>query len=121
MKEWLKLQFEAWIERREHHRLCETCEVLKEQLFISNTEKAKLLEQLIELTNPAKIEATPVEDYKPIQPKIVPWHIKKQMLEAESRAEAKILRDQKVNTKVDDLEEEVMKLAEEKLVGENNG
>ncbi len=118
MIEWIKLQFEAWIERRIQAKQCLTCEVLKEQLFIINTEKAKLLEQLIELTNPARPVEAIIEEYKPIMPKIVPWHIKKNMLEADARAEAEILRKKK---ETEDLEAEVMKLADEKLVGENNG
>jgi len=121
MSEWLRQQFELWIERREARRLCAGCEILKEQLFRANNEKTQLLNQLIELTNPAKPIDTPIEEFKPIKPKMVPWHIRKSMLEAESRAEAKILKDQAPKQEVNDLEAEVMKLADEKLKEADNG
>lgn len=112
--EWLKLKFDEWIERREKRRECTSCETLREQLFIANNEKQKLLEQLIEINNP-KAAVQEEKEFEPIQPRIVPWHIKRRMLEAESRKEAELLKVKKeeISEANQKLEEEVMKLSNE--------
>lgn len=121
---WLKEQFELWLERREEARKCQTCEVLKEQLYIANNEKQKLLDQIIELTNPKELPQAEQQTFEPIKPRIVPWHVRKQLLEAEAREQARLLRDasnpdiQKSNQ---ELEDELLKIAEENDKRINNG
>ena len=34
------------------------------------------------------------EDTKPVQPRIVPWHVRKKMLEEQDRAEARVIAEQ---------------------------
>jgi hypothetical protein len=118
MIDWLKQQFESWIERRAQRRECLSCNTLRDQLFIANNEKQKLLESLIELTNPKQPELVKQEEFKPIPGKMIPWHLKKQMLEAESRASAKIAKERaaELGEANDDLEDELLKMADGKGV-----
>lgn len=71
--------------------ICKSCETLKQQLEIANFEKEKLLNRLLE--KPIVEEAPVQNELKPIQPRTVPWHVRKQMLENESRESARLLRD----------------------------
>lgn len=61
----------------------------------SNYEKNKLLQQLLELVHPKPEEVTTAPLPKPIMPKVVPWKVRQQMLETESRQQARILADKK--------------------------
>ena len=72
---------------------CETCEVLKMELASVKQERNMLLSNIL---NP-KQEATPEkaedpdEPLKSLRPVHVPWRVKQQHMEAESRATARIL------------------------------
>ncbi len=70
---------------------CQTCEVLRTQLDESNRERRELLHKLL-----TKDQAEPVaekeEEYVPIQPQFVPWRVRQQMLEAEDRKKAELLK-----------------------------
>jgi len=70
---------------------CATCEVLREQLDESNRERRELLTRLLDKANP---EPSPIEkeEYKPIQPQFMPWRVRQQMLEAEDRKQAELMR-----------------------------
>ena len=92
---------------------CPTCESLRTQLERVQAENARLMNHII---NPPQPE-TPTEAPQmpqPIPPRTVPWNIRRQMLEAEDREKAKILR-----RKEDELESENEQL--EKEVGVENG
>jgi hypothetical protein len=70
---------------------CNTCEVLREQLANSERERRELLNRLLE---PSKSEPPPTaqEDYKPVTPQFIPWRVKQQMLEAEDRQKAALMK-----------------------------
>lgn len=78
--------------RRESKSYCKSCETLREQLNVANHEKKVLLDQILYKPEKpvAEIEKAPV----PITPKIVPWKVQREILEAEDRAKAKIIRQQ---------------------------
>lgn len=79
---------------------CETCEVLKEQITHERYEKERLLKYILE-TPPERTHVernNEMEEPEPIKPKIIPWNIQRQMLEAEDRKQAQLLREQKENT-----------------------
>lgn len=83
---------------------CESCETLKMQLSIANDDKARLLDRLLQKPEPeARIDTT---ELKPIIPRHVPFAVRKQMLEAEDRERARLMRDAPKIT-VDDLEKEL--------------
>ena len=83
---------------------CETCEVLRIQLEKSERERVDLLHRLI---NKEEKPEPPVEmgDMQPVKPQYIPWRIKQQMLEAEDRRRAEILKNRE--KEIDDLEKEL--------------
>lgn len=89
-----------------HDRECPSCTTLREQLTNANYEKERLLSLIIEKNSPERIQ-TPME---PIRPKdsFVPWNVRRQMLEVEDRAKARIMKEN-----ADNLEKE-MGIASEK-------
>jgi len=82
---------------------CETCEILREQLHKSDAERRDLLLRLLE---PVKAEPPSApEEHVPITPQFTPWRVKQQMLEAEDRVKAKLMKDR--TKEIADLEKEV--------------
>lgn len=74
-------------EKYERAHVCQSCEVLKSQLDRANREKDQLLREL--LADDIKNETQPAaEAPQPVNPRLIPWKIKQQQLEAEDRAEA---------------------------------
>jgi hypothetical protein len=71
---------------------CETCEVLREQLAKSESERRDLLHRLID---PVKTEPpqTKEEEFKPITPQFTPWRVRQEMLEAEDRKKATLMKE----------------------------
>ena len=88
---------------------CETCEILRESLYKSEAERKELLYRLLDKdkTEPPSIEQ---EELKPIQPQFIPWRVKQQMLEAEDRKKAQLMRDKA--KEIEELEKE-LKVGEE--------
>ena len=88
-------------------RICPSCETLQKQLEIANHEKERLLDKLLE--RPEK----PIETGPPMQmtrPKTIPWNVRRQMLEAEDRKRAELLRNApkpQPAESVEDLEKEL--------------
>ena len=83
---------------------CDTCEVLRERLAQSDAERRDLLSRLLDRDKP---EPSPVEkeELKPVQHQFVPWRVRQQMLEAEDRKKAELMR--KKSEEIDKLEEEL--------------
>ena len=90
-------------------QVCETCEVLRQQLHKSELERRELLHKLID---PPKAEpVVEQEEPVPITPQFVPFRVKQQMLEAEDRQRAKLMRDKSneiQKSRVDALEKELL-------------
>jgi len=82
---------------------CESCEILRMQLAESNAERKDLLHRLLDKEKPEPPSAP--EEHVPITPQFTPWRVKQQMLEAEDRAKAKLMRDR--SKEIADLEKEV--------------
>jgi hypothetical protein len=78
------------------------------QLAIVNAEKQQMLNVLLEKPK-IEIEVPKIEIPESVKPKLVTWNMRRQMLEAEDREKAKILRQKA---------EETAKL--EKELGVNN-
>lgn len=70
---------------------CSTCEVLRTQLDESNRERRELLNRILDKGKPEPLP-TEVEEQKPIQPQFIPWRVRQQMLEAEDRKKAELMR-----------------------------
>ena len=69
---------------------CDSCETLRHQLEVVNYEKEKLLDKLLDKEFPIEKIRDKVE-YE--QPKLVPWAIRKELLEQEDRIKAKLMRE----------------------------
>lgn len=85
IREWVRIRQD----KRDH---CKSCDILQEQLSNALAREQRLLAML----NQPKVVEVPVEvpqEFQPIKQKATPWHIKRQLLEAEDRARALALRD----------------------------
>jgi hypothetical protein len=85
-------------------RRCEACEILREQLTKSERERSELLHRLLDKDKSEPPPATQ-EEYKPITPQFTPWRVKQQMLEAEDRKKAQLMRDKA--KEIEELEKEL--------------
>lgn len=74
---------------------CDTCEVLRHQLDESNRERRELLNRLLDKDKPEPVEKEK-EELKPLGPQFVPWRVRQQMLEAQDREQARLLREKKL-------------------------
>ena len=90
-------------EELEYARVCLSCETLRAQLEISRLENKRLLDRILEKPEPEAPRA-PVEISVP---KNIPWNVRKQMLEAEDRERARLLRQAPKPESVEDLEKEL--------------
>lgn len=76
------------------------------QLSVSNQSNERLMNRLLEKPEPeVKVINTPQETPKPRGP--IPWGVKRQMLEAEDREKAKLLRTAAKPIPTEDLEKEL--------------
>jgi uncharacterized Zn finger protein (UPF0148 family) len=72
--------------------VCPVCEVLREQLHKSESERKELLQRA--LAPPSQpIEPETKEEFKPLTPQFVPWRVRQQMLEAEDRQKAHLMKE----------------------------
>ncbi len=90
-------------EEREDSMVCESCETLKQQLEIANYEKKQLMDRILE--KPA-LESKP-ELREVTVPRAVPWPVRRQMLEAEDREKARLMREAPKPVSTEDLEKEL--------------
>jgi hypothetical protein len=90
-----KLRLEE--ERNERLELCPSCEVLKTALAQEKLEKTKILEKLLALTERPTPEPERTVAPEPIEvgprAKHVPFAVRRQMLEAEDREQARLLKE----------------------------
>lgn len=74
-------------ERLENDRVCQSCENLNRQLAVTN-------EIINKLVSPKNVEPLTEQAPPVITPqRNLPWHVKRQMMEAEDREKAKALRN----------------------------
>lgn len=98
MWNWLR----EWYEIREVR--CKSCETLIKQLEIANYEKKQLLDRILE--KPTIIEKSPTNEVI-IPPRNVPWNVRRQMMEAEDREKARLMREVAKPISTEDLEKEL--------------
>ena len=77
------------IEEREESKTCSSCETLIRQLEIANHEKQLLLDRLLKEPTVELPKSLP-DKYDP--PRQIPWAVRRQMLEAEDRRRAQIMK-----------------------------
>lgn len=82
----------TYLEKRNESKedaVCESCETLKLQLEIANYEKDRLLNRLLE--KPEVVESKAPQEMS--KPRMISWKVRQQMLEAEDRKRAQIMRE----------------------------
>jgi hypothetical protein len=96
-KSWIHHLFNPHCPECEQLSSCKSCETLEKQLAQSNYEKEMMLRSI--LTPQSKeintINETESDDISAIQPKFIPWNVRRQMLESEDRQKAMLLKKQK--------------------------
>lgn len=105
---------EHCLDERETNRICQSCETLKSQLTSANYREEQLLARILELTNPVKPEPRQIEVPQELKPRNVSWQVRRQMLEENDRAQAKVIAenrkqvsDIKAKVSVQELEKEL--------------
>ena len=79
-----------YLEKQCELKYCESCEILKTQLAITNDEKRRLLDSILE--KPEKEEAIDTSNMKPIPTlRHANWNVKREFLEREDKKQAQIL------------------------------
>lgn len=80
-------------EEAQDKSICQSCETLKHQLEIANYEKRQMLDTILRMGSPQP-QSVPVRIEVPesIKSRTIPWVVRKQMLEAEDREKAKLMR-----------------------------
>jgi hypothetical protein len=71
---------------------CASCELLRAQLELCNTERKELLTRLLDKNNDREAPVD-TKNLQPIHSSYVPWRVRQQMLETEDREKAKLLRE----------------------------
>ncbi len=80
--------YREYREIKNETQICQTCEVLKQQVDILGIENRTLINKLTETKSEV---VQPIENPEPIRPRFVPWNVRRQALEAESRRAAQVL------------------------------
>ena len=91
-------------EERQENKYCESCDTLKAQLALANIERDKLLNRIL---NPPPIEPerSTAPEPQAVKPRMVPWNVRRAMLEQEDREKAKLMRE--APQPIEKLEEEL--------------
>lgn len=93
-------------EEREDSRVCPSCETLRQQLEIANHQNKQLLDRILEKPAPEP-ERKFTTDEKVAVPRTIPWNVRRQMLEAEDREKARLMRNAPKPESTEDLEKEL--------------
>jgi|SRR6185295_4826251 len=98
MIKWLHHLFnphcdECRLEKQEN-KICSSCETLKLELEAERYNNRQLLDSVLKHLNPEPVVA-PVVEEKQYVPRAVSWRVKKEMLEAEDRRAAQVMKQKK--------------------------
>jgi hypothetical protein len=88
---------------------CQTCAVLRAQLEKSDRERSELLSRLLDKDKETPEGGKP-EELVPIKPQFIPWRVRQQMLEAEDRKKAQLMKDKQNemnDARISELEKEL--------------
>jgi len=95
-------------DEQHEQRQCKNCDTLRGLLESEKFEKKELLNYLLVPKTEARI-SEPITQ-QPVMPRSVPWKVRAQMLEAEDRKTAQIMRDKQneMAATTEDLEKELL-------------
>jgi len=103
--EFLNPHCEHCMEKERDEKVCDSCETLKSQIARLQFENDKLLDRILEKPKEVEVKVD-TSELKPITPRgALNWRVKQQMLEAEDRERAKLLKNAPIPT--EELEKEL--------------
>jgi hypothetical protein len=107
-KHWIHHLINPHCDECQHERQCKSCETLKEQLVLANMEKKQMLETILSFNSPPARDNITInqEPPKDALDKLIPWRVRRQMLEAEDRERARLMKESE-SRRIAELEEEV--------------
>lgn len=85
---------------------CASCELLRMQLEKCDSERKELLSRLLD-KDKETVAQPDTKTLQPILPNFVPWRVRQQMLEAEDREKARVMRAKVEEMGIPDLEKEL--------------
>ena len=91
------------VEEYEKDLVCPSCEILKQQLDVANLEIRRLLDKILEKPEPEPVREPPQITI----PRNIPWSVRRQMLEAEDREKARLMKEAPKPVSTEDLEKEL--------------
>lgn len=80
------------ISDREEALVCKSCDILQKQLDIVNHEKRQLIDRLLNPSNVTTVASDIKVETESLKSKHIPWRVKQQMLEADDREKARLMR-----------------------------
>ena len=89
MLKWFHHLFNPHCKECAEEKVCASCETLRSLLEQSQFEKRDLLNRLLQSNEKTEEPRATPENLKPIMPRHVPWRVRQQMLEEESRNRAR--------------------------------
>jgi len=92
------------IDEKREALICNSCEILRHELEVVRLENKVLLDRILE--KPVESKPIDINELKPIGPKNISWNVRRQMLEAEDREKAKLMKSTEVPT-LEELEKEL--------------
>lgn len=95
MMKWIHHLLNPHCEECRLEKECPSCEVLKEQLASANREKQQMLDSILNKDKTTEVETRVIMPENMNQGKYIPWHVRRQMLESEDRAQAAIIAKKK--------------------------
>ena len=72
---------------------CDTCEILRETLAKSESERRELLHRLLDRDKPDSTPLVVQEEPQAIKPQFTPWRVRQQMLEQEDHKKAQLMKE----------------------------
>lgn len=90
-------------EERHEEKVCSSCENLKTQVDRLLYENNRLLDRILEKPAPEPVREPP----QITPPRNIPWSVRRQMLEAEDREKARLMREAPKPVSTEDLEKEM--------------
>jgi len=89
LREYLEIRHEYW----ERKQVCASCEVLRVELGKERREKEMLLQHVLTPTPKEEEIRIAPEPQVPVKAQHVPWRVRQQMLENDSREKARIMKE----------------------------
>lgn len=75
-------------------RECRACETLRMELAGLKEQNKQLLSAILNFNKPKdEVQSVPIQEVQPIRVSALPWNVRRQMMETESREKAKILQN----------------------------